>query len=168
LGVEGGRAVKLIVELVPEPCWGSNLRDRVSPEAWQSLRQQTSAEYKHCCGICGAAGRLNCHERWAYDDERHIQKLEGFIVLCDMCHHVKHIGLTGVLASKGKLNFQKVLDHYCQVNECTQEAFRAHEVAAWDLWRRRSAFKEWETDLGEWAALIPEGSLPTTKKLRLR
>ena len=28
---------------------------------------------------------MNLHEIWEYNDEKHIQKLEGFILLCEMC-----------------------------------------------------------------------------------
>jgi predicted restriction endonuclease len=40
---------------------------------WDKLRKEVYAEYGHRCGICGAQGRLNCHERWSYDDETHVQ-----------------------------------------------------------------------------------------------
>jgi hypothetical protein len=75
-------ALRLTIELVPEPCWYSNMRKAMSTSQWDRLRHQVYAEYDHKCGVCGAhPDRLNCHERWAYDDRKHVQRLAGFIAL---------------------------------------------------------------------------------------
>ena len=111
------------------------------------------ANYGYKCGICGAEGRLNCHEIWEYDDKKHIQKLSGFVALCDMCHHVKHIGLAGILASKGKLDYEKVVEHFMKVNNCDRDAFEKHREKAFEHWRKRSSH-EWQVDLGEYEDII--------------
>ena len=72
-----------------------------------ALRRQIYAQYHSCCGICQARGRLSCHEIWHYDDDQHVQTLQGFIALCEWCHHMKHLGLAGVLAGEGKLDYDR-------------------------------------------------------------
>ncbi|PWT77035.1 MAG: HNH endonuclease [Chloroflexi bacterium] len=142
--------LKLSIELVPEPCWYNNMRKVLPPTEWDKIRRRVYHEYHHSCGICGAHDtRLSCHEIWEYDDEHHIQRLKGFIALCDLCHYVKHIGYAGLLASEGKVDMQLVIHHFCQVNDCTVDAFTKHEEAAFDLWNKRN-HHEWVTDLGKY------------------
>ncbi len=139
----------LTIELVPQTCWHSNMR-KVLPQAeWDKLRKQVYTQYHHQCGICGAAGILHCHEIWHYDDEAHIQTLRGFIALCVWCHHVKHIGLAGILANEGKLDYEQVVAHFLKVNACNRASFEQHRKAAFEQWRARSKH-QWKTDLGEW------------------
>ena len=141
--------LRLTIELVPETCWYSNMRKVLSRAQWDKLRKQVYADYNHRCGICGAAGKLECHEIWRYDDEQHIQSLQGFIALCEWCHHVKHIGLSGLLAGQGKLDYDKVIAHFMQVNGCDGETFEQHRKEAFAQWRERSKH-EWVTELGEY------------------
>jgi len=96
---------------------------------------------------------MNLHELWSYDDKKHIQKLEGFILLCAMCHHVKHIGLAGILASQGKLDYNKVVEHFCKVNRCTKRDFEKHEAKAFETWRKRSEY-QWKQDFGKYKEFI--------------
>ncbi len=88
-----GQELKLEAELVPSTSWFNNMRKVVPKAEWDRIRKRTYAEYRHRCGICSYEGRLNCHEIWHYDDHNYVQKLEGFIALCGLCHHVKHLGL---------------------------------------------------------------------------
>jgi 5-methylcytosine-specific restriction endonuclease McrA len=144
----------LTIELVPEPCWYSNMRKAMSPTQWDHLRHEVYQQYGHRCGICGASREmLHCHERWSYDDQQHIQRLEGFIALCVWCHHVKHIGLAGILADQGQLDYEQVAAHFLAVNTCERADFEAYRDAAFALWNRRNR-AEWTTDLGAYAALV--------------
>lgn len=145
--------IKLKIELVPSSSWCDNLRKVLSKTEWDKVRKKTYADYKYRCGICGAEGRMNCHEIWEYDDEKYIQKLAGFIALCDMCHYVKHIGLTGVLASEGKLNYKKVIEHFARVNNCSKEDFEIYMEVVFEQWSRRSQHN-WLVDLGEYENLV--------------
>lgn len=150
-------SLRLTIELVPSPCWYSNMRTKVSRTTWDKIRRQVYAEYHYRCGICQAEHvTLHCHEIWQYDDEQHIQKLAGFIALCEMCHHCKHIGLAGIRASEGTLDFAHVVSHFMQVNQCSQEEYQAHSQEAWDLWRERNQH-QWTTDLGAYAQLVNKG-----------
>ena len=61
--------MKLEIDLVPSTAWYSNLRKKVSQKDWDRIRKQSYADANHKCTICGAEGRLNCHEIWKYDDK---------------------------------------------------------------------------------------------------
>ena len=149
--------LKLTIELVPYASWYNNLR-KVLPQAkWNRIRERTFAKYGHKCGICGSSGKLSCHELWEYDDKKHIQKLTGLIALCDMCHFVKHLGLATILASEGKLDMDKVIEHFMKVNNCKRKVFEEHEKKAFDEWRKRSQHK-WRIDFGRYKNVIQNTS----------
>jgi len=145
--------LKLHIELVPQSLWYLNPRTAMGRKEWDKLRKEIYAKYGHRCGVCGAQGRLNCHERWLYDDEAHVQTLVGFIALCDWCHHVKHIGLAGILAMDGKLDYERVIQHFLEVNQCTREEFDRHKTEAFEQWNERNRFP-WEANWGAYAHLI--------------
>ena len=98
---------------------------------------------------------MNLHERWKYDDKKNIQKLEGFILLCRMCHHVKHIGLAGILANKGELDYDEVIGHFCKVNKCTRKEFDEHESKAFAVWEKRSRH-QWKQDFGKYREFVKQ------------
>lgn len=129
--------MKLTTELVPSPCFYSNLRNQVTRSVWDKLRKQVYAQYNYQCGICQASNvTLDCHEIWEYDDVSHIQRLTGFIALCKMCHHCKHMGHSGILASQGKLDITQVEEHFMRVNECTyREKCHYYTVSSSKKWR---------------------------------
>lgn len=97
---------------------------------------------------------MNCHEVWSYHDEEHIQRLDGFIALCNLCHHVKHIGLAGILANQGRLDYDKVVEHFMRVNDCSQNDFLKHRAEAFQIWEERSKH-EWDIVLGDFQYLRP-------------
>lgn len=147
------QGLRLTIELVPRPLWSINLHK--SRSDWDKLRKQVYAQYNYRCGICQAENvTLSCHEIWLYDDALHIQKLNGFIALCTMCHHCKHMGRAGILANEGKLDFNKVVEHFMRVNQCSYEAHEAHKKEAYKTWRERNKH-EWTTDFGAYAYLVP-------------
>ena len=146
--------LKLTIELVPRPCWHSNLHTSMPRATWDHLRRLVYTKYNYHCGICQASNvQMICHEIWQYDDEQHIQKLAGFIALCPMCNHCKHLGLAGTLAAEGKLDFEQVIAHFMRVNQCSREDYEAHEKEAWRLFAERSKHS-WTTDLGKYTHLV--------------
>lgn len=123
---------------------------------WNNVRNKIIKESGRKCQICGETeGVMNLHEIWKYDDRKHIQKLEGFILLCKMCHHVKHIGLAGILASEGKLDYDEVVEHFCKVNKRTKKDFAKHVDRAFEIWRRRSKH-QWKQDFGKYKEFIKQ------------
>lgn len=147
--------LKLTIELVSSTSWYENMRKVMSQSDWDVLRKKTYAEYGHKCGICGATGRLNCHEIWEYDDKKQVQTLKGFIALCNLCHHAKHIGFAQILADRGELDMHDVVNHFLEVNECDYPDYINHERSAWTKWEKRSEH-DWQVDLGEYAGLVRE------------
>ncbi len=150
------QGLKLTIELVPGPSWWGNLRGILPKSVWDKLRKKTYSEYGHRCGICGSEERLNCHEIWEYNDQNHVQKLAGFIALCNLCHHVKHIGLAGILANEGKLDYEFVVEHFMRVNGCSRGTFEEHKSSAFAQWRQRCQ-SQWKVDLGEFENLTAGG-----------
>jgi hypothetical protein len=144
--------LRLTIELVPQGLWGINLHK--SGSAWDKLRKQVYAQYSYRCGICQTENAtLSCHEIWQYDDALHIQKLNGFIALCTMCHHCKHMGRARILASEGKLDFNKVVEHFIRVNQCSFEEYEVHRKEAFKTWKERNKYA-WTTDFGVYAHLV--------------
>lgn len=143
--------LKLEIELVPKNTWWSNVRKIVSRDTWDAIRKRTYREYNNRCGICNAEGVLHCHEMWDYDDKNYIQTLKGFIALCPMCHHVKHFGFAEVLAYKGKLNIENVINHFQTVNNCSRAEFTNHKENAFDVWGVRSHFLvKWQVNFANY------------------
>src|SRR5713101_2941475 len=133
--------LRLTIELVPSTCWFSNMRTKMPRAAWDKLRKQVYAQYNNRCGICQAENvKLHCHEIWQYDDALYVQNLAGFIALCEMCHHCKHMGLAGILANKGQSDFKKVIEHFMRVNQCSYEEFEAYKNEAFKIWAERSQY----------------------------
>jgi hypothetical protein len=145
--------MKLEIELVPSSCWRSNMRNAMTKKQWDTLRKSVYEQYNHRCALCNAEGMLHCHEIWHYDDEEHIQTLKGFIALCTMCHHVKHIGHARVLADKGQLDINSVIEHYCKVNECSKKDFDVHEAKALKQLKKRNKHP-WLTEFGDYEHLV--------------
>jgi hypothetical protein len=139
--------LKLTMEIVPRSSWGDNVRSHVSTKTWDKLRTAAYAAYEHKCGVCGKGHKkLEAHEIWDYNDETGVQKLVGMIALCSMCHRCKHIGLTELLASKGKIKIVAVMAHYCRVNKCDNAQFMRDRNAAFELWAQRSQ-RSWTVDI---------------------
>jgi hypothetical protein len=148
------KTLKLSIELVPSTVWESSLYKLMPREVWNSIRDDFIKKNGRKCQVCGEIeGKMNLHEVWKYDDAKHIQKLEGFILLCGMCHHVKHIGLAGILANQGKLDYDKVIEHFCNVNDCTKKEFGNHRTEAFEIWGKRSEQK-WKQDFGKYEEFI--------------
>jgi len=148
--------MKLEIELVPKTCWYNNLRKVLPRKEWDKLRKEVYKKAEYRCEICGSTGKLNCHEKYSYDDNKLVQKLEGFVALCDNCHYIKHIGFVNVQIAEGKLPgtiFCELEKHFAKVNECCHEDFKEHIRKAFEIWKRRSR-KNWRTDLGEYINLI--------------
>lgn len=149
--------LKLTIELVPLTAWGQNLRDRVTRSTWDTIRQDALAAQNHRCGICDASeGRMNCHEIWRYEDDTHRMVLTGVVMLCDLCHSVKHFGRTQVKARQGVLALEPVIEHFLRVNGCGRRVLAEHLAWARAVWHQRNEYG-WALDLGPYASLVRPG-----------
>ena len=114
------KTYKLNFQLVPDCCWGANLRSALPKEVWDRLRRAAYARAGGKCSICGRPGRLEAHEVWEYDDEKHIQSLQNIIAVCPACHAVIHIGRTSMLGREPEAQA-----HFMKANGCTQSEYHA-------------------------------------------
>jgi len=146
--------LRLTIDLVPESCWYKSLRREMPRRAWDKHREMMLADQGSVCCHCGGTDRLNCHEIWVYEDKASVQRLTGFQIVCGMCHHVTHFGMSQVLAAQGHLDLEAVVDHFLKVNGVDRKVFQFHLNEAFETWRQRS-MRKWTTDLGEWASLVP-------------
>lgn len=132
----------LFVDLVPKSCWFTNVRSCVSQGDWERLRRVVVARAGRRCEACRDDGqRLEVHERWAYDEARHLQSLRRLICLCSPCHETTHIGLAGV---RGRAD--AALAHLRAVTGMSADEAESHVEDAFATWRRRSAHT-WALDL---------------------
>lgn len=144
--------IKLKIEMVPETLWNINLRYLLKPKKWQEIRKielkrVQNDSYQFCCEICERAkDSLDCHEMWSYDDETHVQTLDGLIMLCKQCHLIKHIGFSSNLAMEGKCNFEGLIQHFCHINKLTPADFHEHYLEEYAKWEERSKHA-WTQDL---------------------
>jgi hypothetical protein len=138
----------LTIELVPASAWNQNLRSILPKSAWEKIRKEVFAKSGYKCVICGSSRKLECHEVWEYNDREHLQKLAGFLALCELCHGVKHIGFTGLKSDKNKIPIERYIKHFMKVNVCDRSIFNAHYKKVLRIWEKRSRF-EWTLDLGK-------------------
>ena len=140
------RKLKLIIELAPATSWYTNLRSILPREKWGKIKKFVYSKYDHKCQTYKSKGKIHCHEVWFYDDVNHIQKLKGLVALCEWCHHIKHIGLAGII--RGQLDYEKLIKHFMKMNDCDRFTFTKHKDEAFKIWEKRSKY-EWQIDLGK-------------------
>ena len=162
--------MKLEIDLVPSTAWYSNLKTKIPVKEWDKIRKRCYADVNYKCQICGSDGKnqifvtrgsikgtLNCHEIWEYDDNKHIQKLEGFLALCNDCHMIKHIGFASIQDSKGLLDMDKLIGHFMKVNGVSRKTFDKHHEESLKVMGERSQH-EWKTNFAQWSNLINSSS----------
>jgi hypothetical protein len=64
-----------------------------------------------------------------------MQKLKGFIALCNDCHMIKHIGFASIKASEGLLDMDKLIEYFMKVNGVDRKTFNEHHKEAFKVWR---------------------------------
>ena len=157
------RSLRLAPELIPTPCLGRNLHTALPTEEWDRIRRQTYRRAGYRCDACSADGTaLHCHEVWAYDDRRHVQRLVRLQALCERCHFAKNetgwpsfaLGFVRLPLSGRHLTHQQFVEHWCRVNDCDQATWERSARAAYTQWVRRSRHEGWVTDYGRWAGLV--------------
>lgn len=115
-------SLKLRIELIPKTAWFSSLYHLIPREVWKSIRAERIKTAGAKCEICGSSVKpLYLHEIWEYDDEKHVQKLLRFQLLCRKCHWIKHIGLAKIKADRGELDYDELVKHFCKVNQCPKK-----------------------------------------------
>lgn len=134
---------KLDFELVPDSCWYSNLRTILSKKQWDFIKADAKERAEGKCMICGRkTDRLEAHERWSYDEENCVQKLEDIVSICKDCHNVIHIGRTQLKGDE-----ERAEKHFMKVNNCSYAEYRQALGKANEEHKRRNLVSEWKLDL---------------------
>lgn len=132
---------KLTVELVPASQWNDNLRKMLPKSKWDMLRSACYKRARHNCECCGnLRGRPpEAHEIWDYDDHTRVQRLDGLVSLCYLCHRVKHLGFA---LSQGQDMFTRAINHLATINawplelaiEYADRQFQIHAIRSELTW----------------------------------
>lgn len=136
--------MRLTVELIPKTAWGANVRSEVSKSTWDSIRRKVYKAANYVCEVCGSQGSrhpVECHERWDYDDTKHVQTLVGFIALCPTCHRVKHIGRAIAVGL-----VDRTVSHLRKINNTSQREALDYIDEVFYLWEQRSKHA-WTVDI---------------------
>lgn len=141
----------LAPELIPYSMHYKNVRAVLSAEDWQAIARIKYKESNYKCDICGAKGRLECHEVWKFNDKSLVQSLIGLTSLCPDCHRVKHIGLARKMGW-----FGDALYHMAKVNNISKgKAKRLIEIAEEQVKTRREEYDLDLTYLNQYGNLLP-------------
>ena len=140
----------LTVELIPSTSWFTNVRSLLPEEEWDLVRRAVYRRARYRCEVCDGRGGgpegpnhpVECHEVWTYDDEHHVQRLEGLVALCPACHRVKHLGLASV---NGR--YDEALQHLASVNGWPLPEAERYARSAFARWEERSQHP-WKVDVG--------------------
>ena len=138
------RNPRVSIELIPFEAQGFNVRSRVSAFNWERIctivhkKRNKSKPYR--CEQCNHNGidqgfphPVECHEIWSFDKKYRIQKLEGFVSLCPMCHKAKHFRLAE------KMGYgERVKKHMARQNNWTIAQVEKYMKIATRLVRRQS------------------------------
>lgn len=144
--------LKLTIELIPTTCFGKNLRKAIPLSRWNKHRKEIFEAQNNKCCICGAGGKLHCHEEWSYDDLNLVQNLVGFNAICAKCHQVKHIGMSQKLEELGYVDLEEVVFHFMTVNMVSRSTYQNHYKESSRIFVERSRY-QWKTDLGSYKYL---------------
>lgn len=136
--------MKLTIELIPTTTWKLNLRSLLRPKDWDKIRKESYELANNVCEICGGVGffgkgkkKLECHEKWSFDDINKVQKLEGVVALCPICHMCKHIGFHFMQGKEEliKTHLQRInLMSYSKVNQYIAQEFAKHQERSQHEW----------------------------------
>lgn len=134
----------LVPELVPVPLWGRSAFKMLGQRApWiKRIRPDALAESNGACSLCRSSeGRMICHDKWKYDDERAIATLVGFEIHCAMCDVVTHVGRAAITGS-AEVVLLDVLNHLCRINICPPDVAEQILKDALEQWNIRNK-KKW-------------------------
>lgn len=130
--------LKLSIEPRPSSTWGVTLANLLPKKEWMEISQQCKWEADYTCVICGATGKMHAHEVWAFDDRKRIQRLANIECTCELCHDVHHFGRSSQVYSKTYQ--QKLINHWCKVNNKTKADFQKHLLDIREINRKRANY----------------------------
>lgn len=135
--------LKLNFEIMPSGAFNNNLRTVMSKKAWDFIRKDAYFRANGKCSICGKPSkRLEAHEKWFFDKEKRLQKLEDVLGICHACHSVIHIARTQVLGFE-----DEAIKHFRKVNGCDYQGYITALSEATQKSVDLSTVDEWALDL---------------------
>jgi len=139
--------MRLKIELVPKSAWNTNLRSILKKNDWDKVRKFSYKKARYRCDICGRKTvKPQCHEVWQYDDKHNIQKLVKLESLCSTCHSCKHMGFAFKRYYEGKLDIERIINHFTNINKISMEEFSEYVKKTFEQWENRSKEK-WKLDI---------------------
>lgn len=137
---------KLKIELIPDGCWGYNIRTIFQPKVWNLIKAKIKKRANGRCEICGKpTDKLEAHESWEYlvfnDKKTGVVKLKKISAVCKDCHSAIHIERTRL-----KGDIVKAEDHYISVNGCSFADYRKDLGQANLVQQELSKIDQWVLD----------------------
>lgn len=137
---------ELFIDMIPSSSWFNNVRSCIHPTDWDRVRNHIYERVNFTCECCNnntrkTNTRLDAHERWSYDTNTGIQKLERLIALCEHCHQSTHMGLAGLMGKE-----DEAIKHLRKVRIFTDLEFEKHKKESSLLFKERSKLK-WVLDI---------------------
>lgn len=130
-----------IIDMIPETCFYSNVRDHITKDAWKAIRDNLISASGGNCVSCGDKHgyKLEAHEIFSYKDG--VQILENIVPLCRICHLCQHPGYAGVIGETGS-----VINKICEVYSIKKSKAEKILADSFELWEDRSS-QEWLLNL---------------------
>ena len=140
---------KLKIELIPDGCWGYNIRTIFDSKVWDKIKLEVKKRANGRCEICGKQTKfLEAHESWEYQvlDNKKLGmiRLKKVLAVCKDCHSAIHIERTRL-----KGDIVNAEDHYIKVNGCTYAEYRQDLNFANTIQQELSKTDEWVLDFEE-------------------
>lgn len=156
----------LYPDLIPSSCWFTNVRYCITSCDWERVRTYIYERVNYICECCDRDTskfdnlRMEAHERWSYDDDKKIQKLERLIALCNECHQATHYGLAQLRnrgeEAKEHLRWARKIRHGKD-----DEDILSLCLNALDLYIKRNKI-QWELDL----SLMTDNGIELVKNVK--
>lgn len=127
---------KLEIELIHRDSICKSLRQILSEQDWDFLRNNAYKKANYKCEICGGVGMnhpVECHEIWKYDDKKRIQYIDSIQAICPRCHQVKHYALSILKGLR-----ESAFLHLMRVNNWSQSETEAYIKKKYDEWAKRN------------------------------
>lgn len=128
---------ELYIDFIPKTTYYKNVRSIFTKEDWNIIRHHIYKRVNYKCECCGCYKNkyLEAHERWSYNEETKIQKLERIIALCKLCHKSVHYKYS-----------IKINEHLKKIKNINDEELKKHIKEAKELRNKRNNI-EWILDL---------------------
>lgn len=144
------RRLVLAAEPIPRTCFGKNMRTVLGMMDWMKIRNDLVVRAGGKCKFCGSEEQIEAHEVWTYDLKTRVQRLLDIEIVCKDCHNVKHGLRSAALSAEGKLDIQRTMDKFVEVNGCPVGIYKEQLADAVSRVRQTNQYNDWVMDFGDW------------------